>query len=1117
MQERWNKQQEEHQKEVDRLTAEVKKEREAREAAEAEAKLAQQGQGKVRKARTPGPRSSKEFGSKNKVFTSEKAEAARARIMSKTGRLHAGLDPEMLSDLTTLGGYYIEAGLREFAEWRSALLADHPGLTEENLQVVWTNARDALNAHAKKLARPLSKIFVDKMTRRLTRKGATDLANAINTERPGLLDRMLEGKPVTDDEKAWIEQTYLKHAPKRKTPSKPEGAVKIVTDAVAEIKRDKQLHAQIEAINKELAGEKPTDKTARQRKEATDRIKALQRERTIQQRKLGVKNRIAAIRAGIRPQPRKASPTDPELQKLRGERDLANKEAKAKEKLADITDQNRRGIVREPIRRPKPTSPELERLKQETATQQEQRAARLRVARIDREIAGLENQIKTGKFEDKPVRPSRKIDPKLEEARRAAKLSKEIADRKAGEYKAIEAKQKAEDSARVKQLTQDRDNLAKLDTVEKVLADLRAGKESPSKPKGDTYYDQSNTYIEGVRRQIAAERIARRNRKRLADINAELDARANGTWEPKPKPARAEMPEDIRQASARLALARAKTDAEVKAIAEPPTTGQRIVQYTRAAKLSGPRILAKLASLSFTTPITEYASDIFGYPWGRLPAEKGAGGRTLYDVTNREFAKPSLAREARSIRKGLSENPLQALREGAKDVVARQGLKSKTKGVVKTAASTLFSKRVVGNMIQQWVHHTDELYALAGEGHKASASEIDAYLGAPGKAHGVEKTYLKLTQNEKSLEIRTQRQIERFRKQGMSEGEIERQMKNPEVMMEIGIGAANDALRSIMMHDNKIAAQLNSYFAQGARSKAGEVRVVANLIHSFLPVVRAPLNHLIAVGRMTTAGIPEGLFRYKMAYDKLKPGETIPTEDAERMGRALRYGGLGGAAMLVGSGLLPGFKAAGYGNHTPKGPDGKFMQRGSIQVGNTVIPPGLAFNPFFVAANFHATWINEGNAAWRKEQSAWAATEGLSAGMASLLAEAPGERTVGEVTEAINQKGYDYKSAVGFIIRGDFEPEFFTDLTEHADKPLTGSMANKVMQWLMNPSIPREQKDAMQVVLSGIPGARQMLPIEGLKKPRQPGDQEERQRRKQREQDNAQRANDAMNAKVRLK
>ncbi len=69
------------------------------------------------------PTKNKQF-AKNKVFTADKVEAARARLKSKLNTLNSGIDPELLVDGMTIAGAYIESGVRSFADYSKAMVGD---------------------------------------------------------------------------------------------------------------------------------------------------------------------------------------------------------------------------------------------------------------------------------------------------------------------------------------------------------------------------------------------------------------------------------------------------------------------------------------------------------------------------------------------------------------------------------------------------------------------------------------------------------------------------------------------------------------------------------------------------------------------------------------------------------------------------------------------------------------------------------------------------------------------------------------------------------------------------------------------------------------------------------
>ena len=82
------------------------------------------------------------FGANNKTFTAEAAERARATLREKFARLNSGFDPEMLPAGLALGGFYVEGGIRRFAEFSKRMLADLGNGTRPYLAYFYHGVRD---------------------------------------------------------------------------------------------------------------------------------------------------------------------------------------------------------------------------------------------------------------------------------------------------------------------------------------------------------------------------------------------------------------------------------------------------------------------------------------------------------------------------------------------------------------------------------------------------------------------------------------------------------------------------------------------------------------------------------------------------------------------------------------------------------------------------------------------------------------------------------------------------------------------------------------------------------------------------------------------------------------
>ncbi len=112
---------------------------------ETEKKLAD-AQTRVEQARTESAKKgTKKFGRNNKLFTEEKLNKARESLRKKLLGLHAGIDPTAVIELTEIGGYYFEGGLREFGAWSKMLTTEFGNNINPHLKSIWKEVNDKYN------------------------------------------------------------------------------------------------------------------------------------------------------------------------------------------------------------------------------------------------------------------------------------------------------------------------------------------------------------------------------------------------------------------------------------------------------------------------------------------------------------------------------------------------------------------------------------------------------------------------------------------------------------------------------------------------------------------------------------------------------------------------------------------------------------------------------------------------------------------------------------------------------------------------------------------------------------------------------------------------------------
>jgi len=92
-------------------------------------------------AAAPAPATPPDRASTNTLITDAMAEAARARLKSKLGRLNTGIDPEMLADGAVLAAYHIERGFRSFAAYSAKMIEDMGEAVRPYLRAFYEGAR----------------------------------------------------------------------------------------------------------------------------------------------------------------------------------------------------------------------------------------------------------------------------------------------------------------------------------------------------------------------------------------------------------------------------------------------------------------------------------------------------------------------------------------------------------------------------------------------------------------------------------------------------------------------------------------------------------------------------------------------------------------------------------------------------------------------------------------------------------------------------------------------------------------------------------------------------------------------------------------------------------------
>ena len=146
-------------------------------------------QKKLDSAKTARKQSGKKaFGANNKIFTQSKMEAAREALKKKLSGLHSGVDPTAVIELTTMGGFYFEGGMREFGEWSKTLVAEFGEITRPHLRDIWDKVKKDYHTQT-------TQEIKERMSERSTEEGVTPEDLRYNIEQ--LAESLIESGTVT--------------------------------------------------------------------------------------------------------------------------------------------------------------------------------------------------------------------------------------------------------------------------------------------------------------------------------------------------------------------------------------------------------------------------------------------------------------------------------------------------------------------------------------------------------------------------------------------------------------------------------------------------------------------------------------------------------------------------------------------------------------------------------------------------------------------------------------------------------------------------------------------------------------------------------------------------------
>jgi hypothetical protein len=428
---------------------------------------------------------------------------------------------------------------------------------------------------------------------------------------------------------------------------------------------------------------------------------------------------------------------------------------------------------------------------------------------------------------------------------------------------------------------------------------------------------------------------------------------------------------------------RARIQARIQAQA-PKNLMVRAVDMTRAFKLSGLNVFAKLGGATGWNIPVEALADLFGAGAGQLRV----GGQKLASVAERE---------------------------------GRFSPKAEGKGLL-----GLVSRSAVKNAVDTIKHGFNELDVLAGNDFHGGRGLVDT----PGRLHGATKSFLQTATFEKSLVIRT----ERAARQGLD-------ITNPDVQAKIGFEAAKEAQNAKLQGDNALAKGINNALGTFDRSPSQGIQVLGALFRTLVPIVKVPANYVGKAIDMTGVGLVRGAALHGAAQLRAMRGEPLTPEVADSIGRAYKYGGLGLVTAYIGLTQPAWFKSAGFfakntaGN---KDSEGKPMQPSEMEIKGHKVPHLLAHSAFNEAVQFWATIRRALDQTKETDPLARAGIGGAQA-LTGLAEQAPGLQGLTEAGQALTGDR-PLGTFAGTYLRNQVVPQIVQQGAQAMDKDAQGNV-----------------------------------------------------------------------------
>ena len=354
------------------------------------------------------------------------------------------------------------------------------------------------------------------------------------------------------------------------------------------------------------------------------------------------------------------------------------------------------------------------------------------------------------------------------------------------------------------------------------------------------------------------------------------------------------------------------------------------------------------------------------------------------------------------IGKALSYIP--GIRQIAKGAVREGDFNPKAEAKAFTTYFDEMTRKDIKQVLKTGVGELDYMY-----GDKAEfASKVPQWMEFFGRMHSAMKLLPKRAEFFRSLEMRSQRALE--------EG---KDLNDPNVQMELGTAAYNDALRAVFMQDNYVTDAYKSLVNSLEKSNIQGAKESATVLKFLLPIVKVPTNYVSEETSYLFGGI-KALYALRKGVSEMSP------EQKDFFMRALKKQAIGAAFIMLGYTNPQAF--GGYYTGKRKKED---LQAGDIELFGMHVPHWLSHSPLLEMLQVGATLRRASDAGVAKGEKP-SKVAGVPAVMEGIIKQIPFASAAGKGIDAF-KNGDTFGKYVTELGKGILIPQLVQNVSDFSD------------------------------------------------------------------------------------